>query len=87
MDASAHWAELQALPTKPQTDREPPQIYFEYNTYSHTTASYPLSAFTDSEWQSPEKTRLLEIYRKAAAAADPAVAARKQQLQREFGIE
>jgi hypothetical protein len=88
MDSWAHWAELQAFEAKSQTNMEPAKIYFEYNAYSHTTSSYPLSVFSASEWQSPEKTRLLEIYRQeAAAAADPAVAARKQQSQGESGIQ
>jgi hypothetical protein len=88
MDSWSHWAELQAFNTKPQTNIEPSKIYFEYNAYSHATSNYPLSAFSDSEWQSPEKTRLLATYQKAvAAAADPAVAAQKQQLQHEFGIQ
>ena len=88
MDDSAHQAELKAFQAKPQAAREPSQIYFEHNTYSYTTGSYPLSVFTNAEWQSPEKTRMLEIYRKAAAAAaDPAFVQRKQQLQQQLGIQ
>jgi len=68
IDEAAHereWREFQKNP--PATD-EPARIYFEYDTYSYTTRSYPLGAFSDAEWQSPEKTQVLEAYRKLANA-------------------
>jgi hypothetical protein len=45
---------------------EPTQIYFARDDYSYTTHSYPNSIFSGTEWQSPEKTRRLELEKKAA---------------------
>jgi hypothetical protein len=76
MDSVGHRQDLEAFYKNPPGTSEPPQIFFAYNTYSYTTRSYPNSAFSDAEWQSPEKTAKLEMMKKAAAAfSDPAVAA------------
>jgi hypothetical protein len=38
-------------------------IFFAYNNYSHKTRKYANTVFSDAEWQSPEKTRRLELLR------------------------
>jgi hypothetical protein len=67
IDQAAHEAEWREFQNTPPTTREPRRIYFEYDTRSYTTRSYALSAFSDAEWQSPEKTQILEAHRRLAA--------------------
>jgi hypothetical protein len=67
IDEAAHEAEWREFQKNPPARREPRRIYFEYDTHSYTTRSYALGAFSDAEWQSPEKTQILEAHRKLAA--------------------
>lgn len=69
IDQDAHQVELEAFQKNPPAFNEPTRIYFEYNTYSYTTGSYALGAFSNAEWQSPEKTATWEAYRKATTTA------------------
>jgi hypothetical protein len=86
LDSEAHQAQLQELQTKPAAAREPTRIYFEYNAYTYTTRRYVNSVFADREWASPESSRKLDMYRRAAAELDnPSMDARKQQLQQSQG--
>ncbi|HWZ43186.1 MAG TPA: hypothetical protein VNW97_06900, partial [Candidatus Saccharimonadales bacterium] len=79
LDSVAHQTELQEFQNKPPASQEPSRIYFAYNDYSYTTHRYLSSAFSDLEWQSPEKLRKLEMLRKAAGELDnPAMEQRKQ---------
>jgi hypothetical protein len=71
LDQAAHQAEWQAFQENPPSIKEPGRIYFEYDTHSFVTRSYPLTSFSDAEWQSPEKTRALQSLRNALAALDP----------------
>ncbi|MBV8549789.1 MAG: hypothetical protein JOY54_00710 [Acidobacteriaceae bacterium] len=78
MDSLAHQAELQAFQNKQPATMEPPRIYFEYSEYSYLTHGYSNASFSDEEWQSPTKTRKLEMLKKAAADLDdPALQVRK----------
>jgi hypothetical protein len=84
IDSLGHQAELQDFQSKAPAAQEPSRIYFEYNNYSYTTRRYAGSVFSDQEWQSPEKLRKLEMFKKAAADLDnPAMDARKRQLQQQ----
>jgi hypothetical protein len=67
IDEAAHEAEWREFQKNAPATDEPRRIYFEYDTYSYTTRSYPLGAFSETEWRSPEKTQILEAYRKLAA--------------------
>ena len=67
IDQAAHEAEWREFQKNPPATREPRRIYFEYATHSYTTRNYALGAFSDAEWQSPEKTQILETFRKLAA--------------------
>lgn len=81
MDSVAHKAELQALQARPAAVKEPARIYFEYNDYTYTTRKYSSSDFSDREWQSPESTRKLTLYNRAAGElTDPSLEALKKQL-------
>lgn len=81
MDSVAHKAELQALQAKPAAVKEPSRIYFEYNDYTYTTRKYSSNDFSDREWQSPESTRKLTLYNRAAGElTDPALETLKKQL-------
>jgi hypothetical protein len=66
IDQAAHEVEWREFQKHPPATREPRRIYFEFDIHSYTTRSYPLSAFSDAEWQSPEKTQILEAHRKLA---------------------
>lgn len=68
IDPNAHRAEWEAFQKNPPATREPERIYFADNTYSYTTRSYALGAFSNAEWQSPEKTATLNAFKKATAA-------------------
>ncbi|HLJ88320.1 MAG TPA: hypothetical protein VKZ53_15985 [Candidatus Angelobacter sp.] len=70
IDSVAHKAELQALQNKPAAVREPSKIYFEYAEHTYTTQRYAGAVFSDQEWQSPERTRKLEMLKRAAAEMD-----------------
>ncbi len=84
MDSVAHKAELQALQAKPPAVKEPSRIYFEYNDYTYTTHTYNSSDFSDREWQSPESTRKLMLYNRAAGElANPSMEALKKQLRQD----
>lgn len=86
MDSSAHLAELEAFKPDPTQAAEPSRVYFEYNNFTYTTKSYSNTAFSDKEWQSPERTRKLELMQKAAQQLEDnaaAMEARKQQLRSE----
>jgi len=81
MDIVAHKAELQALQTRPPAVKEPSRIYFEYSDYTYTTRKYSSSEFSDREWQSPESTRKLTLYNRAAGElTNPSLEALKKQL-------
>lgn len=67
IDEAAHEAEWREFQKNPPATHEPTRIYFEYATYSYTTRSYALSAFSDAEWQSPEKKQILDAYSKLTA--------------------
>jgi len=67
IDQAAHEAEWREFQKNAPATHEPRRIYFGYDTHSFTTRSYTLSAFSDAEWQSPEKTQILEAHRKLAA--------------------
>jgi hypothetical protein len=67
IDQAAHEADWRDFQKNPPATREPRRIYFEYDTHSYTTRSYALSAFSNDEWQSPEKTQVLEAHRRLAA--------------------
>jgi hypothetical protein len=67
IDQAAHEPEWREFQKNPPATREPRRIYFEYDTHSYTTRSYVLSAFSNAEWQSPEKTQILEAHRRLAA--------------------
>ncbi len=83
VDPVAHQAELEAFQANPPASRdEPSHIYFEYYTYSYVTRSYPNSAFSAAEWQSPEKTRLLEMQKILAKPADQAKAEPKPKAEK-----
>lgn len=62
MHPSQYQTELAALSKKPIPPREPTHIFFARDDYSYTTRSYPVSAFSNEEFQSPQKTRRLQIY-------------------------
>ena len=64
---AAYQAEWEAFQANPPATQEPTRIYFEYDTHSFVTRSYPLSSFSDAEWQSPEKTRALQGLKQALA--------------------
>jgi hypothetical protein len=82
MDSLAHQAELEEFQARPPANNEPSRIYFEYNNYTFTTRRYSNSLFSDQEWQAPERTRKLEMFKKAAADLDnPEMEVRKRQLQ------
>jgi len=79
MDSPAHQAELQAFQNNQPATMEPPRIYFEYSEYSYVTHAYSNASFSDEEWQSPAKTRKLDLLKKAAADLDdPALQVRKR---------
>ena len=83
MDSSAHLADLEAFKPDPNQAAEPSRVYFEYNNFTYTTKSYSNSAFSDKEWQSPERTRKLALMQKTAQQLEDNAAAmevRKQQL-------
>ncbi len=67
IDEAAHEAEWREFQKNPPATDEPKRIYFAYDTHSYTTRSYTLGAFSDTEWQSPEKTQVLGAYRRLAA--------------------
>jgi hypothetical protein len=67
MDSSAHAEDIDQFLKKTNTPNEPTQIYFAYNNYTYTTQRYPNSAFSDAEWQSPEKDRRLEMEERVQA--------------------
>jgi hypothetical protein len=68
LNSYEHQADLQLWRSNnPSPQNEPGHIYFAHDNYSYTTQSYPLSAFSDAEWQSPQKTRRLEMLKKIAA--------------------
>jgi hypothetical protein len=81
MDSVAHKAELQAFQAKPPAVKEPSRIYFEYNDYTYTTRKYSSNEFSDREWQSPQSTRKLTLYKRAAGElTSPALETLKKQL-------
>jgi hypothetical protein len=81
MDSVAHKAELQALQSKPPAVKEPSRIYFEYNDYTYTTHRYSSTDFSDREWQSPESTRKLTLYNRAAGElTNPSLETLKKEL-------
>jgi len=81
MDGVAHKAELQAFQARPPAAKEPSRIYFEYNDYTYTTQKYSSSDFSDREWQSPESTRKLTLYNRAAdELTNPSLETLKKQL-------
>jgi hypothetical protein len=80
MDPRTHQAQLQAFQAHPPVTREPGYIYFEYNDFTYATRAYPISMFSNAEWQSPERTQYLQYLQKAALElADPTLELRKQQ--------
>jgi hypothetical protein len=61
--------------------KEPSRIYFEYTDSTYTTRKYSSSDFSDREWQSPESTRKLTLYNRAAGElTNPSLESLKQQL-------
>jgi hypothetical protein len=81
MDSVAHKAELQAFQARPIAIKEPSRIYFEYNDYTYRTRNYSSSDFSDREWQSPESTRKLTLFNRAAGElTNPSLEALKKQL-------
>jgi hypothetical protein len=83
MDSLSHQVELQAFQNNPPATREPTRIYFAYSNATYTTQRYASGVFSEQEWQSPEKNRKIEAFKKAAADLDdPAKAQRKQELQK-----
>jgi hypothetical protein len=81
MNSVAHKAELQAFAAKPLAVKEPSRIYFEYNDYTYTTRKYSGTDFSDREWQSPESTRKLTLYNRAAGElTNPSLETLKKQL-------
>jgi hypothetical protein len=83
IDSLAHRAELEEFQRRPPAKHEPARIYFAYNDYSFTTQQYSSGSFSDQEWQSPERTRKLEMFKKAATDLDnPEMDLRKRQLLR-----
>ncbi len=80
VDIRAHQAQLQAFQDHPPATREPIYVYFKYNDFTYTTRAYANSAFSDAEWQSPERTQRIEYLKKAAVKlADPGLEALKQE--------
>jgi hypothetical protein len=81
MDSVAYKAELQAFQARPPAAKEPSRIYFEYTDSTYTTRKYSSSDFSDREWQSPESTRKLTLYNRAAGElTNPSLESLKQQL-------
>jgi hypothetical protein len=74
VDRDAHRAEWEAFQKNPPAFNEPTRIYFEYNSFTYTTQNYTLSAFSNADWQSPEKTAMWEAYTKATATVAGAAA-------------
>lgn len=68
LNQPAHQAEWEAFQKNPPaSSKEPSRIYFDYDTHSFTTHSYPLTSFSDAEWQSPEKTRAIQSLKNSLA--------------------
>jgi len=81
MDSVAHKVELQGFQARPPAVKEPSRIYFEYNDYTYKTQKYSSTVFSDREWQSPESTRKLTLYNRAAGElANPSLETLKQEL-------
>ena len=80
MDTRVHQAQLQEFQIHPPATREPIYIYFKYNDFTYTTRAYANSVFSDTEWQSPERTHRIEYLKKAAVKlADPGLEVLKQE--------
>lgn len=81
IDSLAHEAELEEFEKHPPATREPTRIYFEYNTFTYKTRSYPNNVFSDREWQSPDRSRKLQKLREAGTELnDPTLETRKRQM-------
>jgi hypothetical protein len=79
-DARAHQAELTEFQAHPPATREPIYIYFKYNDFTYTTRAYANNAFSDAQWQSPERTQYIEYLKKTAVKlADPGLELLKQE--------
>jgi hypothetical protein len=66
LDSGNHQEDIAQFFKNTKTSWEPTSISFTYNNYIYTTQKYANNAFSDAEWQSPQKTRRLEMEKKMA---------------------